>query len=51
LTNGTDTQYFSQHKFFDFRDLEKYAGVPDILTDIDNTTNAPPTSDYFTSPD
>ncbi|RKU42854.1 hypothetical protein DL546_002679 [Coniochaeta pulveracea] len=51
LTNGTDTRYFTQHKFFDFRDLEKYAGVPDILTDIDNTTNAPPTSDYFTSPD
>jgi hypothetical protein len=49
FTNGTVTSYFTQHKFFDFRNLDQYAGVPDPITDIDGTTNASPTSNYFTT--
>ncbi|OIW33522.1 concanavalin A-like lectin/glucanase [Coniochaeta ligniaria NRRL 30616] len=49
LTNGTITGYFTEHKFFDFRSLDQYQGVPAPITDIDASANASVTSDYFNS--
>ncbi|KAM0436727.1 hypothetical protein ACHAPT_002438 [Fusarium lateritium] len=49
LTNGTNSAYYSQHKFFDFRDLGKYAGVPDVIKKASETGDV--TSDYFESKD
>ncbi|KEY64832.1 hypothetical protein S7711_08841 [Stachybotrys chartarum IBT 7711] len=49
LTNGSDPFFYSNHLFFDFRDLSSYAGVPDVITNATLGSFAPPTSDYFTS--
>ncbi|KAI1414674.1 glycoside hydrolase family 16 protein [Hypoxylon sp. FL1857] len=49
LTNGTNGQYFTTHKFFDFRDKIDYAGDPDIIDNAANTSEATATSDYFLS--
>ncbi|KAK6209671.1 hypothetical protein QIS74_11255 [Colletotrichum tabaci] len=48
LTNSSES-YFTNHLFFDFRNLSQYARVPDLLTDWDASANAPVTSDYFNS--
>ncbi|KZL86467.1 xylanase 3 [Colletotrichum incanum] len=48
LTNSSES-YFTNHLFFDFRNLGQYAGVPDVLADWDASANAPVTSDYFNS--
>ncbi|KAI1134173.1 glycoside hydrolase family 16 protein [Hypoxylon sp. FL0543] len=47
LTNGTSPLYFTTHKFFDFRNKGNYAGVPDLLKEPNETTEADPTSGYF----
>lgn len=49
LTNGTVNGYFTQHKFFDFRSLDQYQGVPPPITDPDASANAQVTSNFFTS--
>ncbi|KAI1777901.1 glycoside hydrolase family 16 protein [Hypoxylon cercidicola] len=49
LTNGSSSNYFTTHKFFDFRDKADYAGVPAIIGDVDASIQADPTSDYFSS--
>ncbi|PTB66328.1 glycoside hydrolase family 16 protein [Trichoderma citrinoviride] len=49
LTNGTQPGYFSNHMFFDFRNLTKDAGIPPIVTNVTNATYVPPTSEYFSS--
>lgn len=49
LTNGTEPTYYANHIFFDFRNLSQYAAVPDVISTIDDTPTAPPTSDYFKS--
>ncbi|KAJ4010524.1 hypothetical protein NW766_008395 [Fusarium irregulare] len=47
LTNGTNSAYYSQHNFYDFRDLAEYAKVP---SPVRNTSRkAGVTSDYFKS--
>ncbi|KAB5558543.1 glycoside hydrolase family 16 protein [Coniochaeta sp. 2T2.1] len=51
LTNGTIKDFFTSHEFYDFRDLSRYQGVPQVLTDSDASANAPLSSNYFTSPD
>ncbi|KAJ1335322.1 endo-1,3-1,4-beta-glycanase ExoK [Microdochium nivale] len=49
LTNGTDANYFSAHKFYDFRRLSQYAGVPKSLTSVQGNADADVTSDFFRS--
>lgn len=49
LTNGTVNGYFTEHKFFDFRSLDQYQGIPNPLTDPDASANAQVTSNFFTS--
>lgn len=49
LTNGTQPGYFSNHMFFDFRNLTKDAGVPALITNETLATIAKPTSEYFSS--
>lgn len=52
VINGSRPTYFSEHMFFDFRDLGDYAGVPDsIIASAEENSNSPPTSDYFTQDD
>lgn len=51
LINGSNPTYYSQHMFFDFRNLSKYANVPDAITDPNDAASAPPSSDYFASDD
>ncbi|KAF4927804.1 hypothetical protein CGCVW01_v002295 [Colletotrichum viniferum] len=48
LTN-TSESYFTNHLFYDFRNLGQYAGVPDIITSYNDSGNASVTSDYFKS--
>ncbi|KAL0932030.1 xylanase 3 [Colletotrichum truncatum] len=48
LTNSSEN-YFTNHMFYDFRNLGQYAGVPDILDDFNKSGSALPTSDYFNS--
>ncbi|KAF6821010.1 xylanase 3 [Colletotrichum sojae] len=48
LTN-TSENYFTNHMFWDFRNLGQYAGVPVIIDDYNKSITAPPTSAYFTS--
>ncbi|KAK3322514.1 concanavalin A-like lectin/glucanase domain-containing protein [Apodospora peruviana] len=49
MTNGTETGYFTKHKFFDFRNLAQYAGVPATINNADESGTAAVTSQYFTS--
>lgn len=51
LTNGNQSTYFSDHRFFDFRSLSQYAGVPAVIRDYQSSPGADPTSGYFTSTD
>ncbi|WYZ40729.1 hypothetical protein EsH8_IV_001070 [Colletotrichum jinshuiense] len=48
---NTTSSYFTNHLFFDFRNLAQYANVTDVLQDWDASANAPATSDYFNSDD
>lgn len=48
-TNTTSTNYFRQHKFFDFRNLQQYAGTPNPIPTWEGNAAAPPTSSYFNS--
>lgn len=49
VTNGTESSYFTKHKFFDFRSLTQYAGVPATITNPNDSGTAAVTSQYFTS--
>ncbi|KAL7936342.1 glycoside hydrolase family 16 protein [Trichoderma chlorosporum] len=49
LSNGTEPSYFSNHMFFDFRNLTKDAGVPALITNETLATYASPTSAYLSS--
>ncbi|KAI0014079.1 concanavalin A-like lectin/glucanase domain-containing protein [Xylariaceae sp. FL0662B] len=49
LTNDSSENYFTTHKFFDFRELSDYAGVPGLIADPLESSQADATSDYFTS--
>ncbi|KAI8966831.1 glycoside hydrolase family 16 protein [Daldinia sp. FL1419] len=48
LTNGT-ADYFTTHKFFDYRDKTEYASVPALIDDPDDSSESGPSSDYFTT--
>lgn len=47
VINGTAPTYYSRRKFFDFRSLSEFSGVPDALKNHRATSQAPPSSDYF----
>ncbi|KAJ4268772.1 hypothetical protein NW762_002840 [Fusarium torreyae] len=47
LTNGTNSAYYSQHDFYDYRNLSKYAGVPNPIRNASRKADV--TSDYFES--
>ncbi|EKJ78121.1 hypothetical protein NXS19_011606 [Fusarium pseudograminearum] len=47
LTNGSNSAYYSHHKFYDFRSLVKYAQVPSPIRNFSRKTGV--TSDYFKS--
>ena len=49
MTNGTDTGYFTKHRFFDFRNLAQYAGVPPTITNAHESGTAAVANQYFTS--
>lgn len=49
MTNGSETAFLTTHKFFDFRTLPQFAGVPDVITNINDTAKANSTSPYFDS--
>ncbi|KAI1812147.1 glycoside hydrolase family 16 protein [Poronia punctata] len=51
LTNSSSSNYYTTHKFFDFRDLAQYSGVPDPITDPYDSSDADVTSDYFRAHD
>jgi hypothetical protein len=50
LTNGNRSSYFAGHKFFDFRSLSEYAGVPTAIRDANASAGADETSAFFTTP-
>ncbi|KAL2201392.1 glycoside hydrolase family 16 protein [Corynascus similis CBS 632.67] len=45
--NDDSSTYFTHHRFFDFRSLPQYAGVPAVIQDVEASADADPTSDYF----
>ncbi|KAL3588510.1 hypothetical protein FPOAC2_10667 [Fusarium poae] len=47
LTNGSNSAYYSQHGFYDFRNLSEYAQVPSPIRN--SSRKAGVTSDYFKS--
>ncbi|KAH7252425.1 putative xylanase 3 [Fusarium tricinctum] len=47
LTNGTNSAYYSQHTFHDFRDLGEYARVPSPIQNASRKAGV--ASDYFKS--
>ncbi|AEO57601.1 glycoside hydrolase family 16 protein [Thermothelomyces thermophilus ATCC 42464] len=47
LNKGNSSTYFTYHRFFDFRSLPQYAGVPAVIQDAESSPDADPTSDYF----
>lgn len=47
-TNGTSAGYFTSHHFYDYRNVTGASAVPDVITDANATTYAPPTSDFLT---
>ncbi|KAH7171928.1 concanavalin A-like lectin/glucanase domain-containing protein [Fusarium sp. MPI-SDFR-AT-0072] len=47
LTNGTNSAYYSRHSFYDYRNLEDYAGVPSPVQNASRKAGV--TSDYFNS--
>ena len=49
LTNGNRSSFFADHRFFDFRSLPQYAGVPSAIRDPADSPEADETSAYFTS--
>ncbi|KAI1661685.1 glycoside hydrolase family 16 protein [Daldinia decipiens] len=49
LTNGSRADYFTSHKFFDYREKSEYATVPALIGDPDDSSEADPASDYFSS--
>ena len=51
LTNGLAPAYYTHRRFFDFRSLSEFAGVPKILKNHTETSLAPPSSDYFDNDD
>ncbi|KAJ2984134.1 hypothetical protein NUW58_g6136 [Xylaria curta] len=50
-TNTTTSQYFRNHKFFDFRSLSQYARVPPPIDTAQGNADAPVTSAFFQSPE
>jgi hypothetical protein len=50
-TNATRSNYFSHHRFFDFRSLSQYVNVTRPLADFEANARAPPTSAYFRDSD
>lgn len=49
VTNGTAPEYFSNHLFLDYRNLTQFAGVPPTVSNEDAVSDAPITSDFFSS--
>lgn len=49
LTNGTAPEYYSNHLFLDYRNLTQFAGVPAAIDNEDAVSDAPVTSDFFSS--
>ncbi|OTB08579.1 glycoside hydrolase family 16 protein [Hypoxylon sp. CI-4A] len=49
LTNGSSSHYFTSHKFFDFREKSEWVGVPSLIENPTDSSQADATSDYFLS--
>ena len=49
LTNGSNSGYYTDHAFWDFRSLSDYASVPDVVTDYSKVSQASVASKYFSS--
>lgn len=49
LTSGNESHFFTNHRFFDFRSLPEYAGVPPVIQDANASAQAGETSAFFTS--
>ncbi|KAK3302031.1 glycoside hydrolase family 16 protein [Chaetomium strumarium] len=49
LTNGNQSAFFADHRFFDFRSLSEDAGVPAVVQNVDASAGAEMTSAYFSS--
>jgi beta-glucanase (GH16 family) len=49
MTNGSEKAFFTNHLFYDFRDLPQFSGVPPVIRDINGSTQASATSNFFVS--
>ncbi|OTB08568.1 carbohydrate-binding module family 1 protein [Hypoxylon sp. CI-4A] len=49
-TNMTTSQYFTHHRFFDFREMSQYVKVPAAINDPQGSADAPVTNSYFDDP-
>lgn len=49
-TNTTTANYFTHHRFFDFRDKSQHVRVPPAIDDPQGSADAPVTDSYFSDP-
>lgn len=49
LSKGSDTTYFTNHRFFDFRNHAHHASIPPVIQKFEDTSGAARTSSYFNS--
>lgn len=49
MANGSTSEYYMNHTFFDFRNLTQYAGVPTIIENSTESSTVNASSDYFNS--
>uniref|UniRef100_A0A0D2YE96 GH16 domain-containing protein n=1 Tax=Fusarium oxysporum (strain Fo5176) TaxID=660025 RepID=A0A0D2YE96_FUSOF len=47
LTDGIEPEYYTQHRFWDFRNLGEYAEIPDTIAGENASAEADVTSKYF----
>jgi hypothetical protein len=48
-TNGSSAAYFTNHQFFDYRNISSSAPVPPLIASDVETANANATSSYFST--
>lgn len=51
LTNGSVPEYYTDHRFFDFRSLSEHVSIPDIDDTLSESAAEPIADNYFKSDD
>jgi hypothetical protein len=47
LTNGSSSSYFTNHRFYDFQNVQINTTIPPLVTEYNNASNLQATSEFF----